>query len=347
MKSFRGVCFAAQVVLVLGSAGVFAQLEGQWKVDLQFEESDVVRRVEHGAIRVEERPSFVGEVYFRAAGVSSSDAAGMSSGQDALLRTLARKAKLEDWHQALSVAAIEGFRDERIVYVMELMQIAADAVLRSEPNDVWVWSVYGRNRKEVEAVARAALEQLNKKAFEKLEGAKRDLERYKESVGKLEKEIAALGEERKDLFGKFKQLKKKVRYENVEGARMSVDEGLKALQLIEIEVAGIRAKRAELERHMGLESYPEMRAAMEIELAGAMARKEAAEGFVQRGRDFISWQGKIARIPDLLEQKQKLLTHYRERQIPGLEGQLAKPGWDMLPVKLTRQTVLIHPLEFE
>lgn len=335
MKAFRAVCFGAGVVLVLGFAGVFAQLEGQLKVDLRFEESEVVRRVEQDAIRLEEKPSFVGEVYFKAPGIPTTQGAN---------QTVRRIPKGSDF----LAAAIGGpVSVESKLYLMNLRNIGEDFSLRSEPNDVGVWSVYGRSREEVEAVARTALEQLNKKAYEKLERAKRDLERSKERVSSLEKEVAALLEEREVLPGKFKELREKVRYEDVKGAQASVDEGLKALQLVEIEIAGIRAKREELERHMGLESWAELRAALEIELAGAMARKEAAEGFVQRGKDYISWQSKLAELPNLLPNMQALLDRYVKRDIPQLERDLTTPGWDMRPVELTRQTVLIHPLEFE
>ncbi len=199
MKTFRGVCFAAQVVLVLGSAGVFAQVEGRWKVDVRFEESDIVRRVEQEAIRLKEKPSFVGEVYFKFPSVSSTDGAnlhfvvsGIPTTQGAN-QTVRRIPKGSDF----LAAAIGGpVSVESKLYLMNLRNIGEDFSLRSEPNDVGVWSVYGRSREEVEAVARTALEQLNKKAYEKLERAKRDLERSKERVSSLEKEVAALLEER-------------------------------------------------------------------------------------------------------------------------------------------------------
>ena len=148
-------------------------------------------------------------------------------------------------------------------------------------------------------------------------------------------------------------------YQSIEDAHESIQEFNKVLQLIEVEIVGIEAKLSmikqqyeKLENQSG--NYPQstsdllfqMRLTQEIELAGALARKSAAQSAHKNGLDFSNLAEQAEALPQKLEFNQKQLIKTKDR-ITSFENKLDKPPSRMTPIELADSKVVIYPIEEE
>jgi hypothetical protein len=217
--------------------------------------------------------------------------------------------------------------------------------------------LYGVSEKDVRIMVKSFIKWINGQAEAELEKAKSSYERNRKQKSELENLIDKQRKERKEIEAKFSELKKSVPYKSIEDAHKSLQEFNKLLQLIEVEIVGVEAKLSmikqqyeRLENQSG--NYPkstsdllfQMRLTQEIELAGALARKNAAQSIHKKASDFSNLteqaetlSKKLLLNPEQLKKIQSRISNY-ENNIANLPGRL-------MPIELADSKVVIYPIE--
>lgn len=219
--------------------------------------------------------------------------------------------------------------------------------------------LYGVSEKDVRIMVKSLIKWTNEQAEAELEKTKSDLENCRKQKSGMENLIDKQRKEKKEIKAKLWELKKSVPYQSIEDAHESIQEFNKVLQLIEVEIVGIEAKLSmikqqyeKLENQSG--NYPQstsdllfqMRLTQEIELAGALARKSAAQSAHKNGLDFSNLAEQAEALPQKLEFNQKQLIKTKDR-ITSFENKLDKPPSRMTPIELADSKVVIYPIEEE
>lgn len=217
--------------------------------------------------------------------------------------------------------------------------------------------LYGVSEKDVRIMVKSFIKWANEKVEAELEKTKRSLERDRRKKSELENLIDKQRKEIKEIRAKLSELKKSVPYQSIEDAHKSLQEFNTVLQLIEVEIVGVEAKLSmikqqneKLENQSG--TYPkgtsdllfQMRLTQEIELAGALARKNAAQSIHKKALDFSNLteqaetlSGKLTINPEQLKEIQSRISNY--------ENNLANPPDRMIPIEPADSNVVIYPIE--
>jgi chromosome segregation ATPase len=219
--------------------------------------------------------------------------------------------------------------------------------------------LYGVSEKDVRIMVKSFIKWVNEKVEAELEKTKRSSERNRKRKSELENLIDKQRKEMKEIEAKLSELKKNVPYQSIEDAHKSLQEFNKVLQLIEVEIVGVEAKLSmikqqyeKLENQSG--NYPkstsdllfQMRLTQEIELAGALARKNAAQSIHKKALDFSNLteqtetlSGKLLLNQEQLKKTQSIISRY--------ENDLVNPPGRMIPIEPADSKVVIYPIEDE
>ena len=217
--------------------------------------------------------------------------------------------------------------------------------------------LYGVSEKDVRIMVKSFIKWINEQAEAELEKIKSSYERNRKQKSELENLIDKQRKEKKEIEAKLSELKKSVPYKSIEDAHKSLQEFNKVLQLIEVEIVGVEAKLSmikqqneKLENQIG--NYPkstsdllfQMRLTQEIELAGALARKNAAQSIHKKALDFsnLTEQAETLSRKLLLNPEQLKIIQSR---ISNYESNLANPPGRMIPIEPADSKVVIYPIE--
>ncbi|HUT28630.1 MAG TPA: hypothetical protein VMX13_02475 [Sedimentisphaerales bacterium] len=219
--------------------------------------------------------------------------------------------------------------------------------------------VYGVSEEDVRIMSKSLIKWLDEQAEAELEKTRSALKDNRQKKSEIEDLIDNHQKEKKEIEAKFSHLKKSVPYQRIEGARDSLQEFDKVLQLTEIEIVGIQAKLImikeqddKIRKESG--SHPkgvfdllfQMRLTQEIELAGALARKNAAQEAHKKALDFsnLAEQAETVRKKLVLDKEQ---LEKIQNRISDVENKLANPPASMRPVEVVDNKVVIYPIEVQ
>lgn len=219
--------------------------------------------------------------------------------------------------------------------------------------------LYGVSEKDVRIMAKSLIKWVNEKVEAELESTKSSLEKNRKQKSEIEKLIDKQRKEIKEIEEKLSELKKSVPYQSIEDAHKSLVEFNKVLQLIEVEIVGIEAKLRMIKKQYEIlenqsSNYPkstsdllfQMRLTQEIELAGALARKNAAQLVHKKALDFCNLTEQAEILPQKLGLNQEQLKK-NQSIISRWEKDLANPPDRMMPIELADSKVVIYPIEDE
>ncbi|MHC4260800.1 MAG: hypothetical protein ACYSTF_10400 [Planctomycetota bacterium] len=167
--------------------------------------------------------------------------------------------------------------------------------------------------------------------------AEADLEDYRKEISDVENEIPKLEEKKKPLEAKLAKVKEKTYFRNKDDAQRSILEWNNLLSAAEVDIIGIQAKldmvkelrKKEQEKVEADELFWflfRMRMAEEIELAGALARKNAALAYRDKALKFLDLAEKLDSLSTQLEHKRIVLSDPQvhieqfERRLPQLRA---------------------------
>lgn len=214
-------------------------------------------------------------------------------------------------------------------------------------NEIWVCA---KSEEEARDNAKTVINLIRQLAYAPLEKSERELILLRERIEKLETEIPELERKKKELKREIEEHKKTVHYRRETDARRSILEWMDMLSAIEVDLVGIKARLAKIKEIMDrgkyLPSVLEMQIATEVDLAGALARKDAAQSFRQKAIDFVTLVHVTYRkVSRSLKSKQDELVHSRYL-VAGYEKVLANlRAANIQPVEVVDNVVTIYPVK--
>jgi nitrogenase subunit NifH len=151
-------------------------------------------------------------------------------------------------------------------------------------------------------------------------------------------------------------LKETIQYKRVEDANDIIRELNKTLQLVNIDIAGIKAKLEKIKNQETsipandknkelLNILYQMRLTQEIELAGASAREKATQSALETASRFITLSKTTTETAESLKTKQKKLNKV-QFAINNYEKMLSDLPWDMKPAELIDNKITIYQLSY-
>jgi hypothetical protein len=217
--------------------------------------------------------------------------------------------------------------------------------------------VYANSEKEVRRIVKTLVEEGKKRSTE------RDLQREKGSLEEMRRKLAELEKEIPEIERNYKAsvqaLDTFLRTNKIDGTGKDVQVWNHKLDEIEVEIIGVKAKLEtikilrEKEKVNGtwpgnvFESLLKMRMVSDVELAGALARKQAVQSFRKRLTDFLTLGEKVEKLEKQLRGKRNHLSTLRsfipenERELTSLKALLSS----MKPAEVVSNEVIIHPVK--
>lgn len=327
MNTMTKKCLLAICIMYAFSVA-YSEENDKWKLNLQFEDSQFTKELSKSELRSLGGPSYKAEIYFKTP--SHFD---MGKGSP------------------LYVATVTSPLSER-KNIAGRVRSGNLGSFRRDPNGFTVFSLYGNNKEEIKSTAQILINVLNDIAYENIKKVRSELEDYQNKEAELEKEISRLTNDKDRIISEIESVRNDTPYRSEEIIR----EIEKILQLTDIEIIGIQAKldmiKQQNEKLHKLDNNSsrgaserifQMRLEQEVELAGAMARKNAAQLALKKASDYRSLVTKKNQIENALNIKQGQRPGI-QHQISRLEKIIENPGIEMKPVELVDNKIIIYAI---
>ena len=184
--------------------------------------------------------------------------------------------------------------------------------------------------------------------------AEDDLEHYRKKITDIENEIPKLEGKKKRLEAELTKVEETTYFRNKDDAQRSILEWNNLLSAAEVDIIGIKAKlkmvkelrKKEQEKVEADELFWflfRMRMSEEIELAGALARKNAALSYRDKALKFLDLAEKLESVSKQLDLKRIVLDD-SQADVVRLEGKLPQLRAAVRPVEVVNNEVTIHPV---
>ncbi|MHC4388907.1 MAG: hypothetical protein ACYSX1_09890, partial [Planctomycetota bacterium] len=215
--------------------------------------------------------------------------------------------------------------------------------------------LYATSEQEARETAERFIRYAKSLADIKVRLAEAELANYRKEITDVENEIPKLEEKKKPLEAELAKVKEETYFRNKDDAQRSILEWNNLLSAAEVDIIGIQAKldmvkelRKKKQKKVEADELFwflfRMRMAEEIELAGALARKNAALAYRDKALKFLDLAEKLESVSEQLEHKRIVLDdpviERYERRLPQLRA-------DVRPVEVVDNEVTIHPVVTE
>jgi len=229
-------------------------------------------------------------------------------------------------------------------------------------NRVQFW-LYGASEQEARKNAEALIGVFKGLADVYVRRAEAELELLSKRVADANDEIQKIEERKRAAEDEFAECKKTTYYRNADEAEKSILEWNNLLSAVEVDIIGIQAKlgmikklkqeQTKTEEADGMTfmsdgatlwSLDKMRMAEEIELAGALARKNAGESYREKALKFLDLSEKCDELSVQLDSKRRQLSSDQDK-IADTERRLPQLRAEVRPVQVVDNEVKIHPVE--
>lgn len=219
----------------------------------------------------------------------------------------------------------------------------------SPPGDTTVLTVAGVSLQDTKDMVQAVIKWANDKAFTAVPDAKARRQEYLSRKLELDNKLASLERETQDNMAKLDTMKTTLFYQDVEDARTAIRELNKTRQTLAIEIAGITAKLDATNRYAvtieGRTAFPDslkqMRMTEEIELAGALKRKDAVQSALEKANSYIFCTENVARTQALLAETREKVSQ-TEELIKLNKDFIAEPAGRDQPVEVVGKVIIYH-----
>ncbi len=224
----------------------------------------------------------------------------------------------------------------------------------------WLYAASEQQAREMAGVLIRYVKSLADVEVRRAEG---QLEDYRKRITDIENEIPKIEEQKKTAEAELAECKKTTYYRNKDDAQKSILEWNNLLSAAQVDIIGTQAKldminqlkqkqkkteevdgRTILSGGEPLWSLQKMQMAEEIELAGALARKNAALSFRTKALAFLDSAEKLDSLSGQLETNQMQLSQ-DQGKVAGIETHLPQLRADVRPVEVVGNEVRIHPVE--
>jgi archaellum component FlaC len=217
--------------------------------------------------------------------------------------------------------------------------------------------LYAKSEQEAREMAELFIGYAKSLADIKVRRAEYQLEDYRERITEIENKIPKLQANKRAPEAELAKVKETTYFRNKDDAQRSILEWNNRLSAAEVDIIGIQAKlnmvkelrKKEQEKVEADEMFWflfRMRMTEEIELAGALARKNAALSYRDRALKFLDFAEKLDSVAGQLEKWQGRLSDYQSK-VENIEERLPQLRVDVMPVQVVNNEVTIHPVETE
>lgn len=224
------------------------------------------------------------------------------------------------------------------------------------------FSLYAASEQEARKMAEVLIDGAKSLAYAYVRRDEARLEDYRKKITDIENEIPKLEEKKQAAEAQFAECKKTTYYRNKDDAQRSILEWNNLLSAVEVDIIGIQAKldminqlkqkQSKTEEVDGMTfmsggealwSLRKMQMAEEIELAGALARKNAALSYRDKALKFLDLAEKSESLQEQLNRQQMVLSSYKD-DVAKIESRLPQRRADIRPVEVVNNEVTIHPI---
>ncbi|MBN2590136.1 MAG: hypothetical protein JXA96_09750 [Sedimentisphaerales bacterium] len=222
--------------------------------------------------------------------------------------------------------------------------------------DAYEIRIYTENVELAQEAVKTIISWLDNQAKLRQEEHQKDLERKKENKLELEKEIKSLTEQKENTDKQIVNNSKEVQCRNEDDAQNYIYEITKYLRLVEIEIIGVKAKLEQIQQQndkMEIKDQEfkdevsellfKLRITQEIELAGAMARKQSSQSLLDKISALLSLYEQSGNIENSLQDKKRKLSIFDET-IQSYEESVVSPTFMLKPIELTENKIVIYPI---
>ncbi len=208
------------------------------------------------------------------------------------------------------------------------------------------YTLYAVSEEDAKKMAQLAIEILDQDALTRLDDLKKELEQERQNLSQAEQQISEMNENKKNTSEGLKQLRKITFYQDGEEAKQMVAELNNIINRIDIDIAGYEAKIKAIWEKKTLNPVlvNQMLFDVEVELVGALARKNKAVAIRQDTIFFVTLVDKLDSLSAELKIKQEDINKTQE-EIKSKENLLTQMPPDFRPVEVIDNKVVISPVK--
>ncbi len=208
------------------------------------------------------------------------------------------------------------------------------------------YTLYAVSEEDAKKMAQLAIEILDQDALTRLDDLKKELEQERQNLSQAEQQISEMNENKKNTSEGLKQLRKITFYQDGEEAQKMVAELNNIINRIDIDIAGYEAKIKAIREKKNFDPMldNQMLFDVEVELVGALARKNKAETIRQDTIFFVTLADKLDSLAAELKIKQEDINKTRE-EIKSKENLLTQMPPGFRPVEVIDNKVVISPVK--
>ena len=224
-----------------------------------------------------------------------------------------------------------------------------EIVEQPEAKGLEIW-VYAKSEEEARGNAKTVIDLIGQLSYAPMEYHRRNLRFHRELIEKFEIEIPELEKKYEEIKTEIEERQKTVHYRYKEDAKRSILHWMDILSAIEVDIVGIKARLSTIKEFIDSgkttrSMLVEMQVVAEVDLAGALARKDAAQTFKQEAVDFIALSRESYILSQNIPAKQEELKQLKNK-VPFIEKKLSNlVAANIQPVEVVGNEVTIHPVK--
>ncbi len=230
--------------------------------------------------------------------------------------------------------------------------VQAGSTAKTPATAVTVW-LYAVSEPDARKMVEALLADLDCDAATRLERLREAVSQERKEKAELEEQIPKREGQLRELVSETEKLGKVLHYRDLEEASRSIRDYNQILRGLEVDIAGLDAKIQVITKKVHeaktkdqLTALISLLIAQDIEMAGALARKHAAESGRSRAEQFYDVKKRRQRTATELDEQKARLDSIRRRG-PEMEKRLADPPAMMKPVIVLDNEVVIEPVRLD
>ncbi len=336
MVSVKRIRLLFGLIVILTCASALCQEPNQPKTELKFEVSSEEQQwiTEQGDGRGPIRPTYVAVLFIRQPHYMPNFT--QPAAMEKMVNTSSGKLLSQKQHDFIPLA--QAFcRLNLTEYVV--------------PNH-YHFRLYAVSELDARNMAQAFIENLTNIANTHRQQLLTEQQELQKGIALIKNKISDSEEKLKAAEARLDEMKGKIHYLTIDEAEKAILELNKMLCVLDVEIAGLQAKVSAIEKYkLGtkvthedtLAKLEQMLSEQAIELAGALARKEAGTEIRDRAEDFYNLRRQQIELPKTLDDLRRSLSN-RRRSLSEVQDKLSDPASNALPPKVYQNKVAIYPV---
>lgn len=211
--------------------------------------------------------------------------------------------------------------------------------------------LYAVSRPDAELMVQAFMEAFLAKRRKAYEELRQSLTSWRQALDTIEMEIETELLATRDEAARREQLRAGTTYQSADDAKADIVALTEKLRDVEIDIAGIEAMRAAIGQVKANHKSPEMQQRLDqmlieqdMRLAGALARKELTQSYIERAEQLWRFAEKYSEVTANLKSRRASRDTYKG-QVGAIASRLANPEKHLGRLPPIERTVVIRPVQ--